>query len=205
MPVRRRHGGARGAANATREKILRAGERLFAADGFDRVPLRRIAREANQGNVAAVQYHFGSKAGLLSAIVDVHREEIDARRAELLEKAEADGTDGDFGTLLSILVDPLAAKLDSPSGRAYLRIQAQGLTNADMRPATRSLVGRIGRHLGALESDADAPHRARFALLLLFHALADRAGQESAGRARRADRAEFVAALTRSLKGLFSV
>ena len=189
--------------DSTREKILHAGEKLFAADGFDRVTLRQIAREADQRNVAAVQYHFGSKAGLLSAIVDAHREEIDARRAELLEKAEADGTDGDFTTLLTILVDPLAAKLDSPAGRAYLQIQAQGLTNAEMRPATRALVGRIGDHLGALESDGAAPHRGRFALLLLFHALADRAGQESSGRARRADRAEFVTALTRSLHGLF--
>jgi len=191
------------AADSTREKILRAGEKLFAADGFDRVTLRQIAREADQRNVAAVQYHFGSKAGLLSAIVDVHREEIDARRAELLEKAFADGTDGDFATLLSLLVDPLAAKLDSPAGRAYLRIQAQGLTNAEMRPATRALVGRIGGHIGALETDEAAPHRSRFALLLLFHALADRADQEASGRARRADRAEFVAALTRSLHGLF--
>ena len=189
--------------DSTREKILHAGEKLFAADGFDRVTLRQIAREADQRNVAAVQYHFGSKAGLLSAIVDAHREEIDARRAELLEKAEADGTDGDFTTLLTILVDPLAAKLDSPAGRAYLQIQAQGLTNAEMRPATRALVGRIGDHLGALESDGATPHRGRFALLLLFHALADRAGQESSGRARRADRAEFVTALTRSLHGLF--
>ncbi len=191
--------------DSTRDKILRAGEKLFAADGFDRVTLRQIAREADQRNVAAVQYHFGSKAGLLSAIVDDHRIEIDDRRAELLEKAEKDGVDGDFGTLLSILVDPLAAKLDSPAGRAYLRIQAQGLTNSEMRPATRSLIGRIGRHLDELEPTArTTSHRGRFALLLLFHALADRAGQESSGRARRADRAAFVAELSSSLRGLMS-
>ena len=123
---------AAASGDSTRDKILRAGEKLFAADGFDRVTLRQIAREADQRNVAAVQYHFGSKAGLLSAIVDDHRIEIDDRRAELLKKAEIDGVDGDFGTLLSILVDPLAAKLDSPAGRAYLRIQAQGLTNSEI-------------------------------------------------------------------------
>ncbi len=195
---------AAGSADSTRDKILRAGEKLFAADGFDRVTLRQIAREADQRNVAAVQYHFGSKAGLLAAIVDDHREAIDARRAELLAKAESDGTDDDFATLLSILVEPLAAELDSPAGRAYLRIQAQGLTNQEMRPATRNLVARIGRHLGALEAEGGAPHRGRFALLLLFHALADRASQESSGRARRTDRAEFVLALTRSLRGLFT-
>ncbi len=188
--------------DTTRDKILRAGEKLFAADGFDRVTLRQIARAADQRNVAAVQYHFGSKAGLLAAIVDDHREEIDARRAELLEKADADGLDGDFGTLMSILVDPLAAKLDTPGGRAYLQIQAQGLTNAEMRPATRSLIRRIGTHLGALEDGAEDAYRGRFALLLLFHALADRAAQETARRTKRADRAAFVAGLSRSLAGI---
>lgn len=189
--------------DSTRDKILHAGEKLFAADGFDRVTLRQIAREADQRNVAAVQYHFGSKTGLLAEIVDGHRTEIDAHRAELLAKAEADGTDADLSHLMSILVDPLATKLDSPAGRAYLRIQAQGLTNAKMRPATRSLMQRMGRHLGRIEGEGSDPHRARFALLLLFHALADRASQETSGRARRSDRAEFVAALTRSLRAVF--
>ena len=109
--------------DSTRDKILRAGEKLFAADGFDRVTLRQIARAADQRNVAAVQYHFGSKSGLLAAIVDDHREEIDARRAELLEKAEADGTDGDLATLMSILVSsggitrPPSRLLGMPSWR----------------------------------------------------------------------------------------
>jgi len=194
---------AGGSGDSTRDKILHAGEKLFATDGFDRVTLRQIAREADQRNVAAVQYHFGSKAGLLAEIVDGHRAEIDDHRAELLAKAEADGTDADLSNLMSILVDPLAAKLDSPSGRAYLQIQAQGLSNAEMRPATRSLIQRMGHQLGQLNNEGNDPHRGRFALLLLFHALADRASQETSGRARRSDRAEFVAALTRSLRGVF--
>ena len=123
----------------TREKILRAGERLFAKEGFDRVTVRQIARDSNQGNVAAVQYHFGSKEGLLSAIVDEHREEIDGRRRALLEEREAEGRGEDLAALIEILIAPLASKLDSPSGRAYLRIQAQGLSNETMRPATRTV------------------------------------------------------------------
>ena len=48
---------------------------------------------------------------------------------------------------------PLASKLDDRSGRAYLRIQAQGLSNESMRPATRTVVQRIGRSLGALDAN----------------------------------------------------
>lgn len=205
-----------GGGEATRAKILAAAEQLFAREGFDRVTLRQIARAAGQRNVAAVQYHFGSKEGLLSSLVDAHRSEIDDLRAERLAAMESDSTDPDLVTLIAALVEPLAAKLDSPSGRAYLRIQAQGLSNDKMRPATRDLVGRISRHLRRVEGDAhrdtaadlegtaENAYRGRFALLLLFHALADRARYEETSRSKRADRSDFVRALSRSIEGLFS-
>ena len=191
----------------TAEKILRAAERLFAKEGFDRVTLRQIARESDQKNVAAVQYHFGSKEGLLGAIVESHRSEIDEARRLLLGGSEIAGRGNELAALIEILVHPLADKLDTPSGRAYLRIQAQGLSTESMRPATRIAVQRIrqslGKGLGNLESAGEDPHRSRFALLLLFHALADRAQQEEVGRARRADRAAFKTSLSRSIEGLF--
>lgn len=195
-------GGNAQASNETRSKIRNAAEQLFAQEGFDRVTLRRIAREADQGNVAAVQYHFGSKQGLLAAIVDEHRSEIDDRRAALLEGLR--GEDPDLETLIGFLVEPLAAKLDDASGRAYLQIQAQGLSNDEMRPATRSLVGRISRHLRPLDDGQSDAYRGRFAVLLLFHALADRAEAEQAGRAQRSDRPAFVASLARAIEGLFA-
>ena len=193
---------ARASAEATRARILEAAEQLFAREGFDRVTLRQIAREAGQGNVAAVQYHFGSKEGLLSAIVDAHREEIDARRGVLLAGVEDEPAS--LSSLVSILVAPLAEKLDDASGRAYLRIQAQGLTNDKMRPATRSLVRRLTAHVGEIDGERSSPHRPRFALLLLFHALADRAEAETGGRARRSERGDFVDALCESLERLFA-
>ena len=106
--------------------------------------------------------------------------------------------------LIEILVAPLAEKLDDPSRRAYLRIQAQGLSNASMLPATRTIVQRIGHTLGALDATALDPYRDRFALLLLFHALADRAQQEEARSAQRGDRSQFIASLSRSIEGLFA-
>lgn len=189
---------------STRARILRAAELLFAAEGFDRVTLRQIARDADQKNVAAVQYHFGSKEGLLQAIVEEHRTQIDDRRAEMLATLEDGEADPDLSVLIRILVEPLAAKLDDPSGRAYLQIQAQGLSNEKMRPATRSLVSRIGRQLGRIAPEADDRYVGRFGLLLLFHALADRAQQEMIGRARRSDRGVFVDSLAHSIEALFA-
>jgi AcrR family transcriptional regulator len=51
----------------TRERLLQAGLRLFAARGFAQTSTREIA-EAAQVNVAAISYHFGDKAGLYRAV-----------------------------------------------------------------------------------------------------------------------------------------
>ncbi len=53
----------------TRARILKAGLRLFALHGYHGTGIRSLAAEAG-ANVAAVNYHFGSKQGLLDAVVD---------------------------------------------------------------------------------------------------------------------------------------
>ena len=72
-----------------------------------------------------------------------------------------------------------------------------------MRPATRSVVQRISKHLGGTAGAPADSHRRHFGVLLLFHALADRARQEEKGTATRGDRAVFVTALEDALLGLF--
>jgi AcrR family transcriptional regulator len=53
---------------ATRERLLQAGQRLFALHGFRHVTVRDIAREAD-ANVAAVNYHFGDKMQLYTSVL----------------------------------------------------------------------------------------------------------------------------------------
>ena len=54
---------------ATRDRLIAAASRLFGKEGFRRVTVRRICREA-KANVAAVNYHFGDKLGLYREVVD---------------------------------------------------------------------------------------------------------------------------------------
>ena len=54
---------------ATRERLLESATRLFAERGFARVSVRDICRDAG-ANGAAVNYHFGSKLGLYTEVVD---------------------------------------------------------------------------------------------------------------------------------------
>jgi AcrR family transcriptional regulator len=67
----------------TRERLLKAAERLFAERGFKKVTVRDICRAA-RANVAAVNYHFGDKEGLyrevLRSAIDVVRETTEAGR-----------------------------------------------------------------------------------------------------------------------------
>ena len=52
----------------TRNRLMNVAARLFAAQGFKRVTVRDICRDAG-ANVAAINYHFGDKEGLYTEVV----------------------------------------------------------------------------------------------------------------------------------------
>lgn len=80
------------AQSETVERILDAAEQLFAEKGFAETSLRLITSKAGV-NLAAVNYHFGSKKSLIQAVfvrflnpfVSSLEQELDRQRAEGLE------------------------------------------------------------------------------------------------------------------------
>ncbi|MFW5753014.1 MAG: TetR/AcrR family transcriptional regulator [Planctomycetota bacterium] len=76
----------------TPTRILDAAERLFAERGFDAVGLRGITQEAG-ANLAAVNYHFGSKEQLLFAVLARRLEPLNRERLQRLDKLEAAACD----------------------------------------------------------------------------------------------------------------
>lgn len=54
----------------TRQRLIEAAAVLFAAEGFENVTVREICKASN-ANVAAINYHFGDKAGLYRAVITV--------------------------------------------------------------------------------------------------------------------------------------
>ena len=62
-------------------------EELFATRGIDAVSVRDIT-EAADANTASINYHFGSKRGLIDAIVERRAEALGRRRVELLDELE---------------------------------------------------------------------------------------------------------------------
>jgi AcrR family transcriptional regulator len=78
--------------DTTKEKILDTAEKLFVDNGFSATSLRAIIKEAGV-NTAAIHYHFGSKEGLIEAVVSRRAEQMNGERLELL--AEVDRASGD--------------------------------------------------------------------------------------------------------------
>ncbi|MBX7070936.1 MAG: TetR family transcriptional regulator, partial [Microthrixaceae bacterium] len=83
--------------NGTRERLLDEAELLFARAGIAAVTTREIVEAAEQRNASAVTYHFGSREGLLQAILARRGAPIDERRGELREAA------GDHPTLRDLV------------------------------------------------------------------------------------------------------
>lgn len=89
-----------------RSQIIAAAEQLFAAGGINGASLREIATAAGQGNHFAVQYHFGSREGLVQAIFEHRMLQMEARRTRMLADAEVTNRLGDVRTLLEIIYLP---------------------------------------------------------------------------------------------------
>jgi AcrR family transcriptional regulator len=107
----------------TRQRLLDVAEVLFAQHGVDYVSLREIRIAAEQRNVAAVQYHFGDRAGVLQAIGERHMPHLVSRIEALLVAAQA--TPDDLRSWVSVVVVPLAEYVErGPSEGAFLRIVA---------------------------------------------------------------------------------
>jgi AcrR family transcriptional regulator len=72
---------------ATRARLLQAGQRLFARHGFRHVTVRDIAREAD-ANIAAVNYHFGDKLQLYTSVLQAAIDNVRAAIAASMQPAE---------------------------------------------------------------------------------------------------------------------
>ena len=122
------------ANESTRNRIIRAAERLFAEHGISAVSLREINRAAGAKNAVAVQYHFDDRSGIVRAILAKHMPTIHAARNAMLDEYEASGAD-DVRSLAGALVRPWAAKLADPNGGPeFLQIYAE-LINVRQPPA----------------------------------------------------------------------
>ncbi|MCT2591597.1 TetR family transcriptional regulator [Streptomyces sp. N2-109] len=167
-------------AEGTREAILTVAERLFAERGVFAVSNRQISEAAEQGNNAAVGYHFGTKTDLLRAIIRRHADQIDELRTTLLAETADSPHVRDW---VACLVRPSSRHLDalgSPSW--YARFAAQLTTDPVLRelaideafgPSIEQTLHGLNRCLPSLPVSVRL-ERGDMTRTLLVHMLAER-------------------------------
>lgn len=91
----------------TKDRILNVAERLFAVHGLEGTSLRMITSEASV-NLAAVNYHFGSKEGLIQAAFQRRVSPINRERLRRLSEYEQElqGARPELDVLLQHLIEP---------------------------------------------------------------------------------------------------
>jgi len=128
---------ARGRA-ATKVRILDAAEALFMEHGFEATTLRAITTAANV-NLAAVNYHFGSKEELFQAVLTRRLDPMNQARVALLSQMEADSAPEPVrcDRILSAMFMPALELARDPQrgGKDFLRLL--GRAYADPAPFIR--------------------------------------------------------------------
>ena len=109
---------------STKDRILGAAEELFAQFGFSGTSLRQVTSKADV-NIAAVNYHFGSKENLVNEVFRRRMDEMSAQRLARLHAVVASGS-CDLEAVLAAFVEPaLALAQDRHGGGAFIRVIAR--------------------------------------------------------------------------------
>jgi AcrR family transcriptional regulator len=109
----------------TRQRLLDAATRVLAEQGVENASLLEIARRAEQRNRGAVHYHFGSRNGLVVAVLEQYADWIAERQGLLVEEARK-RPDDDLASAIAAIVRPCVQLAEEGwRGRCYLQVVAE--------------------------------------------------------------------------------
>ncbi|WP_234041873.1 TetR/AcrR family transcriptional regulator [Persicirhabdus sediminis] len=119
-------------SQSTKGQILDALAELVAEKGFETVSLRDITNKARV-NVAAVNYHFGSKDKLVDCLVARCIQLVNSERIRLLDLAESQLADGplDLDIVLDAFFRPFYSQVsgESCSLNLYAKLMGRMISN----------------------------------------------------------------------------
>jgi AcrR family transcriptional regulator len=141
------HRGYEMASDQTRASILDAAERLYADRGFADVTLRDIVAAANV-NLAAVNYHFGSKDELIAELFVTRSLATNRERLNQLKTAEAAGGGrADIDAILRALVGPTLRGCLGPESERSTAARFMIRASIESVPPIRRIKNREVDHL----------------------------------------------------------
>ena len=167
----------------TRSAILNAAERLYADRGFGDVTLRDIVAAADV-NLAAVNYHFGSKDELIAELFVTRSLATNRERLNALKRAEQEGGGrAGIGAILRALVGPPLRGCLGPererSTAARFMIQASIETVAPIRRIKNREIDHLKKFAAAMRralpdrGEADLYWGLHFALAMAHQTIRD--------------------------------
>ena len=166
---------------STKDRILYAAEELFAQQGFASTSLRQVTSRADV-NIAAVNYHFGSKENLVNEVFRRRMDDMSRERLAALQRA-VEAHPGELEPILAAFVEPaLAMAQDRHGGGAFIRVIARAYaeSNDSLRKFLSDQYGHVPREfakaLGACVSGLgkeDLYWRLDFLSGALTYAMAD--------------------------------
>jgi len=117
----------------TAQRLLAAAQRLLASGGFEALKLSAIAREARESK-ASIGYHFGNKAGLVTALVDSLAH--DANRGLIEDTGELPKGEGRIHALID---GETRIAADAESYQSFFEVLPHALRDADLRERVAAL------------------------------------------------------------------
>ena len=121
----------------TRTRILDAAEELFMQHGFEGTSMRLLTTKAGV-NLAAVNYHFGSKHALIEAVFRRRLDPMNAERIAALERLDNPSPEA----IIRAFVGPSLRMIeDVKAGRNFIRLL--GRTYTEPTKSVRALIGQM--------------------------------------------------------------
>jgi AcrR family transcriptional regulator len=157
----------------TKTRILDAAEQLFMEHGFEATSLRSLTAAAGV-NLAAVNYHYGSKEELFQAVLTRRLDPMNKERIELIDRLEREAGGKPIACeriLFAMLIPALRlARDEERGGKHFLRLV--GRAYADPAPFIRHFLSEqyaemIGRYKEAFHKAL--PHLSRQELTWRLH------------------------------------
>ncbi|MBE1530679.1 TetR/AcrR family transcriptional regulator [Actinomadura algeriensis] len=192
---------------STRDRLLDAAERLFLAKDADQVSVRAINAEAGL-NPGAVHYHFGSREGLVTALLERELLPLWAERLEDIARRSAASEDGGaafaVADLVAAIVEPFEELTRTDKGRMLCHLLARSVLAASRLPAGSPWFGQapfevmLGRALPEL-TVREVADRWRLAFTLLLEIYGRAVAPVSAAAAPLPETATVIAFTTAGL------
>ena len=172
------------ASDHTRSAILSAAERLYADRGFGDVTLRDIVAAAGV-NLAAVNYHFGSKDELIAELFVTRSLATNRERLNELKAAEeAGGGRAGIDAIFRALVGPTLRGCLGPSSEGSTAARFMIRASIESVPPIRRIKNREVDHLRKFaaamrrslpgRAEADLYWGLHFALAMAHHTIRER-------------------------------